>query len=110
MSADLPVTAFTAIVAANDHVIDNAVEAGAIVLILNNTFAGAKDFTIVAGVNPPSARAGLGDLVITMAQDDVRFIVIDPSRHVNAAGEVRITVEAATTGFIGALKMPRALV
>lgn len=101
-SADLPVTGLTAIVAANDHKIAFGKQ-DKLLIVLNNTFAGAKDFTIQSGAYN---EAGVGDLVVTMAQDDVRFLVLSSARFKQSDGNVLINVAASTTGFIGAFNLP----
>ncbi len=63
--------------------------------------------TVKAGVNPPSVRAGIGDLVITMgAQNDVAYVLLESSRFTQADGSIWIDVAAATTGSILALRLP----
>jgi hypothetical protein len=101
-SADLPIASGTAIVAGDDHAIAYPQE-GKLLIILNNTFAGAKDFTVKAG---NFLAAGQGDLTIAMAQDDVRFLVIGSDRYKDSGGNVIINVAAATTGFIMAFYLP----
>lgn len=101
-SADLPVAGLTAIVAANDHAIAFGKQ-DKLLIVLNNTFAGAKDFTVVAG---DFNANGLGNLVIPMAQNDVRYLVLSSDRFKNSSGNVVITVAASTTGFIGAFTLP----
>lgn len=102
VSADLPVTGFTAIDADKTMQVLYPRE-GKLVLILNNTTAGAKNFTISAG---EYISEGIGDYVIAMAQDDVRFLVIDSSRFKDFDGLVSIEFEDSTTGFVGALSLP----
>lgn len=101
-SADLPIASGTAIVAGNDHKIAYP-EQGKLLIILNNTYAGAKDFTVKAG---DFLAAGQGDLTIAMAQDDVRFLVLNSDRFKDSDGNVVINVAASTTGFIMAFYMP----
>lgn len=102
MSADLPVTAGEAIDAANTIVVDYPTE-GKLLLVLNNTFAGAKNFTIKAG---DFFRKDLGDLVLALAQADVRFLVVNSARFKNSDGQVEIAFEASTTGFVQAFLLP----
>ncbi len=101
-SADLPITAGEAIVAADTHSIAYPQE-GKLIIVLNNTFAGAKNFTVKAG---DFFANGQGDLVIAMAQNDVRFLVLSSDRFKDSDGNVNIEVEAGTTGFIMAFYMP----
>ena len=100
MSADLPVTGMTAIVAANNHKIAMPRE-GRLLIVLNNTFAGAKVFTVNSG-NERFVAQGVGDLALSLAQDDVRYLMVSSDRFLNSDGDIDITVAASTTGFIGA--------
>jgi hypothetical protein len=102
MSADLPVTSFTAIDAAKTMEVAFPRE-GKLVLILNNTTAAEKDFTVESG---DYHAAGQGDLVMALAQDDVRFLVVDSDRFKQNDGKLNLTFEANTTGFVGALSLP----
>jgi hypothetical protein len=102
VSADLPVTSFTAIDADKTMQVLYPRE-GKLVLVLNNTTAGAKVFTVSAG---EYLSEGIGDYAITMAQDDVRFLVIDSSRFKDFDGLVSIEFADSTTGFVGALSLP----
>jgi hypothetical protein len=101
-SADLPVTAGTAINAANTNTIAYPKE-GKLLLVLNNTYAGSKDITIAAG---NGLSAGQGALTITMAQDDVKFVIVNSSRHKNTDGNIVLSYAASTTGFVQAFYLP----
>ena len=103
-SADLPVTAGTAIVAANTFLVPYPVE-GKLLIVINNTTAGAKNITIKAG-DSEFIESVKGDYVIAFAQDDVRFLVPESSRFKNADGTVHITFESSTTGFVQAFSLP----
>jgi len=102
MSASLPVTAGTVINAANTMVIDYPNE-GKLLLVLNNTYAGAKNFTIKAGDFFSSV---MGDMVLALAQNEVRFLVLESARFKNSDGQIEIAFEASTTGFVMALLLP----
>jgi len=102
VSADLPITAGTAIDATKTMEVEYPRE-GKLVLILNNTFAGSKVFTISAG---GYHSAGQGDYEITMAQDDVRFLILDSDRFKQQDGVIEISFAASTTGFVMALQLP----
>lgn len=47
--------------------------------------------TILAGDRPPSQRAGLGDKTITLAANDVRYIVVEAARFLQDDGTIRAT-------------------
>jgi hypothetical protein len=96
----------TAIAAANSHVITPTKETSKVAIRLTNTFAGAKVFTIEAGDSPPADAAGQGSLAISLAQDDVVFVVLESARFLKSDGNIRITVAASTTGFIEAIQLP----
>lgn len=96
----------TAIVAANTHVITPTKATSKLAIRLTNSFAGAKDFTILKGDNPPADAAGQGDLVISLAQNDVVFVVVESARFMQDNGTIRITVASSTTGFIEAIQLP----
>ena len=103
-SADLPIAGATAIDAAKTMKVAYPQE-GKLLLILNNTTAGAKNFTVKAGDSAFIAN-GQGDLVQAMAQDDVRFLVVTSDRFKQADGALWITFEANTTGFVQAIALP----
>ena len=102
MSADLPVAAGTAITAADTNTFAYPKE-GKLLLVLNNTFAGGKVFTIAAG---NGLSTGQGALALTLAQDDVRYIIVNSSRHRDSSGNVNLTYAANTTGFVQAFYLP----
>lgn len=102
VSGDLPIAGGTAIDADKTMQVLYPRE-GKLLLILNNTTAGSKDFTISAG---EYLSAGIGALTITMAQDDVRFLVIESSRFKDFDGLVSIEFADSTTGFVQAFSLP----
>ena len=101
-SADLPVTAGTAIDATKTMRVAYPRE-GKLVLVINNTTAGAKDITISAG---GYHSAGQGALTQAFAQDDVRFLVVGSDRLKQQNGYVYITFAASTTGYVQAFSLP----
>lgn len=102
VSADLPIASGTAIDATKTMEVVYPRE-GTLVLVLNNTFAGAKVFTVSAG---DYSASGVGSYVITMAQDDVRFLILDSNRFKQNDGVIELSFEADTTGFVIALQLP----
>lgn len=101
-SADLPVTAGTAINASNTMRIAYPRE-GKLFLVLNNTYAGSKVVTVKAGAY---ISEGIGDYAITMAQDDVVFLVVDSSRFKDFDGYINLSFAASMTGFVQAFSLP----
>ena len=81
-----------------------------LVLEIDSTFAGAKNFTILRGDSPPALEAGQGDLVIAI-NEAVRLVgPFTSGRFIQAgadAGKLLIDVEASATGTIKAYHVPR---
>jgi hypothetical protein len=102
-SADLPDAGGTAIDAADTMSFVYPKE-GKLLIELNNTFAGSKDFTFTA--SDFGVARGQGNLVIAMAQDDVRFVVLESSRFKHADGKCHLGFAASTTGFVKAFYLP----
>lgn len=100
----------TALDAANDHVI-SGVPLEELVLEVTVTNAGGGDITIVAGDNPPALEAGQGNVAVTFAQNDVKFLgPFTSGRFIQAgaaAGDLHVDVAAGVTGTIKALHVPR---
>lgn len=84
-----------------------------ILLEFTNNAAAADTMTVKvnAGVNPPAMRASLGDLSITVAQNAVRYLVVDSGRFMQADGKIKITFTPASTKAqtmtIRAYKLPK---
>jgi len=80
-----------------------------LVLVVNNTAAGAHNFILRAGgSNPPAFRAGLGDLTISVGATTTVYIgPFDWSRFCQTDGSLNIDFDAGTTGTIQALLLPR---
>jgi hypothetical protein len=79
-----------------------------LVLRINSTFAGAKNFTFLAGAYPPSGKAGQGNLVLAI-NAAVRYVTVSADRFKQADGNLYIDVEAAATGSIEAVRLPAGL-
>jgi len=62
--------------------------------------------TIKAGDRPPSHRAGLGDLTVTLAASDVRYIVVETARFLQNDGTLLATCTDAGTSCLAFL-LPR---
>lgn len=76
-------------------------------LIILNSFAGAKNVTIKAGIYPPAFRQGLGDLVIACPQSTQRQIIpLESARFAQADGTINVDFEAAMTGTAFCVKLP----
>lgn len=104
MSADIPDASGTAINSADTMEIPYPQE-GKLLIILNNTFAGAKNF-IFSVTDEPFVQHDLGALTLSLAQADIRFIVLSSDRFKRKDGNIELSFEAATTGFVKAFYIP----
>ena len=77
-----------------------------LVIVYNNTFAGAKSIIVRAGANPPSSRASKGDLSISNTTQVSYVGPFEPARFLQADGSINIDFTAGTTGTVLALLMP----
>lgn len=70
-----------------------------LLLEFTNTAAAADTMTvsIAAGDNPPSQSSGLGAVSFTVAQNAVRYIVLDSAQHMQSDGTIEVTVTPAST-------------
>ena len=77
-----------------------------LVIVFNQTFAGAKNITIRAGANPPAFRKDKGDLQVS-ANAQVAYVgPLDPARYMQADGSINIDFDSGTTGTVLALLLP----
>lgn len=76
-------------------------------LRVNNSAAGVHVATVRAGVNPPSFRAGIGDLAVSIPATSTKWIgPLEAARFVQADGSVNVDFDAGTTGTITAFLTP----
>lgn len=101
-SADLPVTALTAIVHGNTDTIAYP-KTGKLLIVINNTTAGAGTVTFNAG---DFTAKGLGSLAVACVQDDVKYIVVSSDRLKQSDGTLSIDYSTNMTGYIGAFYLP----
>jgi hypothetical protein len=112
-NASVLTTDGVAIDATNSHVITPP--AGCmleeLLLRVTNTTASTKTATVKAGSNPPSQRAGSGDLVLSLTDGSSTsthtFVPLSSSRFSQATGVVNVDIEAAMTGRIACYRLPR---
>lgn len=91
----------------NGHVITPDRADRRLLIVAQNTFAGSKTITLKAGVNPPSQKAGQGDLVLTLTQNQWVYQQIDGSRFTQADGTINIDVAASATGTVTVLGLAK---
>lgn len=97
----------TAINATNGATIDAGGDTRGLLVVVTNTFAGAKVTTIQSGVKPPAEHASLGDLTESQAQNDRTTFVLEGSRFIQADGSIWVDFETGMTGTIRALRLPQ---
>lgn len=79
-----------------------------LILQIKNTFAGTKVVTIRAGVNPPSMRAGVGDITFTAVASANTFIgPFEAGRVLQADGSINVDFASGITGTVNAFLVPR---
>jgi hypothetical protein len=84
-----------------------------ILLEFTNTAQAADTMTvkILAGDNPPAQAAGLGDLTFTVAQNAVKYLVLESARFMQSDGKINITITPANgktqTMTVRAYKLPK---
>lgn len=84
-----------------------------ILLEFINTAAAADTMTVKvnAGAMPPAMENSYGDLSVTVAQNAVRYLVLDSSRFMQADGKIKITFTPANTKTqtmtVRAYKLPK---
>jgi hypothetical protein len=101
-----PTAAVTTAINATDGMsLDVGSHTGNVVLIVTNTFAGAKILTVKAGDNPPAFRAGLGDLAESFAQNAVKILTLESARFIQDDGKIHIDAAADMTGTIQAYRL-----
>lgn len=78
---------------------------------ITQTAVAAKNITFSAGDSPPADAAGVGDLVVAMAQNDVSLVgPFSSARFIQAGvdgGELFIDFETGTTGTLWVYRVPR---
>ena len=90
----------------NGHIV-SGVPLEELVLYVDATFAGAKDYTVVAGANPPALSAGQGNLVISLNAEKAWIGPFESARFIQADGSLWLNVAASATGTVTAFRMPR---
>lgn len=92
-SSDLPDASLTAITdaAANQFVVAAGGRNGDTLLLKASADASGDTLVITAGDRPPSSRAGLGNLSITLAANDVRYIAVEAARFLQDDGTIICT-------------------
>lgn len=107
-AAALPQT--TAINGSTDTInITGGNNADKMILVIENSTASSKKATIKKGENPPAVRQGIGDLVITLTEKTTQVVAVESARFANTDGTITLSFEAAMTGFVSAIVIPKAV-
>jgi hypothetical protein len=81
-----------------------------LLIVVKNTSGASRDVTVRAGVNPPAALAGQGDLVASVpATTGVRMFAIESGRFAQENGDIHVDFVTSTAGTIHAYRLPRGL-
>lgn len=91
----------------NGAVIAAVKKARKLLLRVSNTITNAtKVVTIKAGVYPPAALMGQGDLALTVQQSDQILVTLETARFLQADGTINVDFGTGMTGAIAAYVMP----
>lgn len=106
VAATLPTT--TALNGSTDTLtITGANDSRRLLIIIENSTAATKKVTIKKGTeNPPAVRKGIGDLVITLLEKTTQVVAVESARFAKPDGTIEVSCEAATTGFLSAVRLP----
>lgn len=109
-NAGVSAPAGTAISPTNGANLANYGDGDRVVVRVTNTNGTDRTVTVKEGVNPPSVRAGLGDLaVVVPATSGVKYLVLETARFQQADGSINIDFEASMAGNISAIRTPKAV-
>jgi len=75
-----------------------------VLLRIVNTTAATKVVTVAAGNS--SAAINTAPLAISMAQNEIRYVLLTTAKYLNADGTISITYAAGTTGTVQVLVLP----
>ena len=102
-SADLPAAGWTAIATGADGFSLDMSGVGAPVVLGFIDGGAADNITITAGDRPPAQLQGQGNLTITMAASDVKYITLESGRFEQNDSTIKGTIAADATKMIAFL-------
>ena len=103
-SADLPIASWTAIATGADGFsLDVSGVGSPVVLGFSDGGGAADNVTITAGDRPPAQLQGQGNLSITMAANDVKYVVLESGRFEQNDSTIKGTAAATATKMIAFL-------
>ena len=103
-SADLPIASWTTIATGADGFSLDMTGVGSPVVLGFSDGGGAADnVTITAGDRPPAQLQGQGNLSITMAASDVKFVTLESGRFEQNDSTIKGTVAGNSTTMVAFL-------
>jgi len=103
-SADLPIASWTAIATGADGFsLDVSGVGSPVVLGFSDGGGAADDVTITAGDRPPAQLQGQGNLTITMAASDVKYVTLESGRFEQNDSTIKGVAAANATKMIAFL-------
>jgi len=103
-SADLPIASWTAIATGADGFsLDVSGVGSPVVLGFSDGGGAADDVTITAGDRPPAQLQGQGNLTITMAASDVKYVTLESGRFEQNDSTIKGVAAANATRMIAFL-------
>ena len=103
-SADLPIASWTTIATGADGFSLDMTGVGSPVVLGFSDGGGAADnVTITAGDRPPAQLQGQGNLSITMAASDVKFVTLESGRFEQNDSTIKGTVAGNNTTMVAFL-------
>ena len=103
-SADLPASGWTAIATGADGFsLDVSGVGSPVVLAFIDSGGTADNITITAGDRPPAQLQGQGNLTITMAASDVKYVTLESGRFEQNDSTIKGTSAADATKMIAFL-------
>ena len=103
-SAALPIASWTAIATGADGFsLDMSGVGSPVVLGFSDGGGAADNVTITAGDRPPAQLQGQGNLTITMAANDVKYVVLESGRFEQNDSTIKGTAAANATKMIAFL-------
>jgi hypothetical protein len=103
-SADLPIASWTAIATGADGFsLDVSGVGSPVVLGFSDGGGAADNVTITAGDRPPAQLQGQGNLTITMAANDVKYVTLESGRFEQNDSTIKGVAAANATKMIAFL-------
>ena len=107
VTGDLPAAAWDLVVnGAQGFSVDTTGVGGPIVLGIFDSTGAADNVTITAGDRPPAQLEGQGNMTITMAASDVRYVTLESGRFESSTQLIAGTSAGNNTTRVAAFALP----